>query len=256
MAELAVYVRHCGDLVPIQVSADATAEDLYGAVRQAVDMQYLVLSYQGDDLPSDATPLADTGLSAEAVVEVRKLRAAWCEERCGHCIEHDGPVVRDTYVAKGAGRMTGFWRYACATPSVSKGKHKWSLTWTNREGVHPDHVVLGIGMDADQAKYDVRSDSSSPRALEAVVLRMFSGVLCTCKYPSPAVQSYKDHSRFTDCVGKVGLQLTVVVDLDAESPTATFSVGGQQHCVDLKRDASVCPLVGFYEGLSEVRLDA
>eukprot|EP01065_Artemidia_motanka_P029745 TRINITY_DN3582_c0_g2_i1.p1 TRINITY_DN3582_c0_g2~~TRINITY_DN3582_c0_g2_i1.p1 ORF type:complete len:277 (+),score=59.56 TRINITY_DN3582_c0_g2_i1:69-833(+) len=251
-AELAVYVRHRGDLVPIQVSADATAEDLYGAVRQAVDMRRLVLSYQGDDLPSDATPLADTGLSAEAVLEMRAASFEWSRATCGHCVECEDRVVRDTYMRDGAGQFTGFWRYTSAGPPASTGQHTWRLVWSKSAGVHPEHAVMGLGMDADKLELKVRSaEERVPECRKAVLLWMFSGELCTVSYPDPNIESNGTHHEFDV---REGTELTVQVSLDTAPRTATFTVGEDSCCVEIPPEGSVSPLVGFYEGECEVTL--
>eukprot|EP01062_Namystynia_karyoxenos_P066904 TRINITY_DN60828_c0_g1_i1.p1 TRINITY_DN60828_c0_g1~~TRINITY_DN60828_c0_g1_i1.p1 ORF type:complete len:319 (+),score=91.12 TRINITY_DN60828_c0_g1_i1:76-957(+) len=97
-AGMVVYARSAdGSCKDIECGPDSTAAFLYSAAAQAFGRSVKVLTWQGEVLPRDETPLSDLGIGAEAevMVPVAHTELHWMDTKRGH--EHGESYCRPRY---------------------------------------------------------------------------------------------------------------------------------------------------------------
>eukprot|EP01065_Artemidia_motanka_P011049 TRINITY_DN1594_c0_g1_i1.p1 TRINITY_DN1594_c0_g1~~TRINITY_DN1594_c0_g1_i1.p1 ORF type:complete len:258 (+),score=58.91 TRINITY_DN1594_c0_g1_i1:58-774(+) len=131
MAGLLLFVRTAEGQKPVELSPDSKVRDILTEL--GCDGR---LSFQGAVLDPSA-PLCDTGVSAQAVVDLDDLfRPRWMEHHSSWRLEDEGKVA----VKHGE---DGTW--GVRGPPLQGGVTRWSFKVTFREqGASPLHVLLGI----------------------------------------------------------------------------------------------------------------
>eukprot|EP01065_Artemidia_motanka_P038452 TRINITY_DN47303_c0_g1_i1.p1 TRINITY_DN47303_c0_g1~~TRINITY_DN47303_c0_g1_i1.p1 ORF type:complete len:273 (+),score=75.47 TRINITY_DN47303_c0_g1_i1:63-821(+) len=139
-AELCLYVRYRDSTQPLELPADGTVEDLYRQAAQALDVApgALRLRFQGEDLVSAETPLADTGLSAEACLEADVGTWYFESDHPNVTITENGLVMVKEGSSSGQAGVFG--------TTALTGKHSWTIRYDTKS-------FCGFGV-AEKASYD------------------------------------------------------------------------------------------------------
>jgi len=140
MAGLPLYYRvDGGDRTYVEVGWDSAVWHLQMAIGQAMNeyADSLLLEFQGQELDNPHLHLAETGISAEAVVTVRRLGMRW--SRYGMEMRPAMDHLRIQKISDSPEHPLS-WAYSCP---VQSGVHEWKVAFHLGTGVR-DGVQIGL----------------------------------------------------------------------------------------------------------------
>eukprot|EP01065_Artemidia_motanka_P031745 TRINITY_DN3833_c0_g2_i2.p1 TRINITY_DN3833_c0_g2~~TRINITY_DN3833_c0_g2_i2.p1 ORF type:complete len:212 (+),score=16.30 TRINITY_DN3833_c0_g2_i2:48-683(+) len=133
------------DLYPIELSLDATVDDLRNALEDALKVTSVQITYQGQPCAVGSATLADLGVCPESVVDVTCGKLEIARWGRGLDVGEDKQTVSDKEGATGC---------AVAREGWDTGKHTWYVDIVNEHVLDRSDRCYDIGVCTDSADLD------------------------------------------------------------------------------------------------------
>eukprot|EP01065_Artemidia_motanka_P031746 TRINITY_DN3833_c0_g2_i3.p1 TRINITY_DN3833_c0_g2~~TRINITY_DN3833_c0_g2_i3.p1 ORF type:complete len:249 (+),score=35.94 TRINITY_DN3833_c0_g2_i3:48-794(+) len=217
------------DLYPIELSLDATVDDLRNALEDALKVTSVQITYQGQPCAVGSATLADLGVCPESVVDVTCGKLEIARWGRGLDVGEDKQTVSDKEGATGC---------AVAREGWDTGKHTWYVDIVNEHVLDRSDRCYDIGVCTDSADLD---ECPLHNRIGVYSVRGFGRYLGNCE-SNPARFEEGDVAGWPTSMHRT--RVTLTLDCDKQELCTSLQTGHVVIVRNLPR-AVLYPCVGF-----------